>query len=58
MFFDAAGWTLKNLVNTMKEHPTEILLTMKKRPRHSPIMGQIIVLKVGWLPVAQLPRAL
>lgn len=34
----------------MKEHPTEILLTMKKRPRHSPIMGQVIVHKPYKIP--------
>ncbi|KAI1286798.1 Connector enhancer of kinase suppressor of ras 2 [Halotydeus destructor] len=44
------GWTLKKLVSTMKEHPTEILLTMKKRPRHSPIMGQVILMKPYKIP--------
>lgn len=29
----------------MKESPTEILLTLKKRPRHSPYAGQVVVLK-------------
>ncbi len=44
------GWQLKKLVSSMKEHPTEILLTIKKRPRHSNIMGQVIVLKPYKIP--------
>lgn len=39
------GWQLKNLVSFMKDSPTEILLTLKKRPRHSPVPGQMIVVK-------------
>ena len=39
------GWQLKNLVNAMKESPTEILLTLKKRPRHAPYAGQALILK-------------
>jgi len=44
------GWQLKKLVSSMKEHPTEILLTIKKRPRHSNITGQVIVLKPYKIP--------
>jgi len=44
------GWGLKKLVNLMKEHPTEILLTCKKRPHHSPLVGSITVLKPYKIP--------
>ena len=44
------GWQLKKLVSTMKEYPTEILLTLKKRPKHSNILGQVIVLKPYKIP--------
>ncbi|XP_054163754.1 connector enhancer of kinase suppressor of ras 3-like [Oppia nitens] len=44
------GWQLQKLVNSMKEHPTEIILTIKKRPRHSNLLGQVIVLKPYKIP--------
>lgn len=44
------GWQLKKLVNCMKEYPTEIILTIKKRPRHSNFLGQVIVLKPYKIP--------
>ena len=44
------GWQLKKLVSSMKEHPTEIVLTIKKRPRHSNLIGQVIVLKPYKIP--------
>lgn len=44
------GWQLKKLVNSMKEFPTEILLTIKKRPRHSNIFGSVIVVKPYKIP--------
>ncbi|XP_077557286.1 connector enhancer of kinase suppressor of ras 3-like, partial [Haemaphysalis longicornis] len=34
------GWQLKHLVYMLQEHPTEVLLTLKKRPRHTNILGQ------------------
>lgn len=43
------GWQLKNLVNIMKEYPTEILVTFKKKPRHS-LAGQVIVFKPYRIP--------
>ena len=44
------GWELKKLINAMKEYPTEITLTIKKRPRHSNLIGQVTVLKPYKLP--------
>ncbi|RWS05114.1 uncharacterized protein B4U79_03212 [Dinothrombium tinctorium] len=44
------GWQLKKLVNQMAQYPTEILLTVKKRPRHSNILGQVTVLKPYKIP--------
>ncbi|KAG8189753.1 hypothetical protein JTE90_012928 [Oedothorax gibbosus] len=38
------GWQLKNIICAMKEHPTEVHLTLKKRPRHPNVLGQVITL--------------
>ncbi|RWS28732.1 uncharacterized protein B4U80_06826 [Leptotrombidium deliense] len=50
------GWQLKKLVNQMAQYPTEILLTVKKRPRHSNVLGQISVLKPYKLPSRKTTR--
>lgn len=36
------GWQLKKLVKVMKESPTQVLLTLKKRPRNGPIVAMEI----------------
>ncbi|KAF8778741.1 Connector enhancer of kinase suppressor of like protein [Argiope bruennichi] len=38
------GWQIKNIICAMKEHPTEVHLTLKKRPRHPNVLGQVITL--------------
>ncbi|CAN7946323.1 unnamed protein product, partial [Ixodes pacificus] len=35
----------------LQEHPTEVLLTLKKRPRHTNILGQVIVLRPYRIPL-------
>ncbi|GIX84740.1 hypothetical protein CEXT_811761 [Caerostris extrusa] len=41
------GWQIKSIICTMKEHPTEVHLTLKKRPRHPNVLGQVITLSPG-----------
>ncbi|XP_042899753.1 uncharacterized protein [Parasteatoda tepidariorum] len=38
------GWQVKNIICSMKEHPSEVHLTLKKRPRHPNVLGQVITL--------------
>ncbi|GFS34027.1 connector enhancer of kinase suppressor of ras 2 [Trichonephila inaurata madagascariensis] len=38
------GWQIKNIICAMKEHPSEVHLTLKKRPRHPNALGQVITL--------------
>ncbi|XP_064489107.1 uncharacterized protein LOC135400977 [Ornithodoros turicata] len=45
------GWQPKHLVYMLQEHPAEILLTLKKRPRHTNILGQVIVLRPYRIPL-------
>ena len=35
------GWQLKKLVNNLKEKPKEVILLLKKRPRHVSPYGQM-----------------
>ncbi|XP_073989557.1 connector enhancer of ksr isoform X3 [Rhodnius prolixus] len=37
------GWDVKHVTNLFAESPTEVLLTLKKRPRHTKVYGQIYV---------------
>ncbi|XP_071643471.1 uncharacterized protein Cnk isoform X3 [Temnothorax longispinosus] len=37
------GWERKNLLELFRESPAEILLTMKRRPKHAKIYGQIYI---------------
>ncbi|XP_026674146.1 uncharacterized protein LOC108630860 isoform X2 [Ceratina calcarata] len=37
------GWERKNLLGLFRESPAEILLTLKRRPRHTKIYGQIYI---------------
>lgn len=51
------GWLQSKLVNAMKESPTQVLLTLKKRPRHHPAPGRFEVIKPQKLPVPRRPHA-
>lgn len=35
------GWKAKKMLQLMEENPAELILTLKKRPRHLPVFGQI-----------------
>ncbi|XP_040576297.1 uncharacterized protein cnk isoform X2 [Lepeophtheirus salmonis] len=35
------GWARKKVLRLMNENPSEVTLTLKKRPRHSTVFGQI-----------------
>ncbi|XP_014468751.1 PREDICTED: uncharacterized protein LOC106741360 isoform X2 [Dinoponera quadriceps] len=37
------GWERKNLLELFRESPAEILLTLKRRPRHTKVYGQIYI---------------
>lgn len=37
------GWEVKHVMGLFAECPTEVLLTLKKRPRHTKVYGQIYV---------------
>ncbi|KOX71740.1 Connector enhancer of kinase suppressor of ras 3 [Melipona quadrifasciata] len=37
------GWERKNLLELFRESPAEVLLTLKRRPRHTKIYGQIYI---------------
>ena len=41
MFFGPVqvGWHSNNLVSILKDHPTEVTLTLKKRPHHTNPQG-------------------
>lgn len=50
------GWLQSKLVSAMKESPTQVLLTLKKRPRHIPAPGRFEVMKPQKLPVPRRPH--
>ena len=35
------GWQTKKMLRLMEENPSELILTLKKRPQESPLFGQI-----------------
>lgn len=35
------GWAIKRVLQLMEENPSEVIITLKKRPRHLPVYGQI-----------------
>ena len=37
------GWERKNVLELFRESPAEILLTLKRRPRHTKVYGQIYI---------------
>ncbi|GIX91886.1 connector enhancer of kinase suppressor of ras 2 [Caerostris darwini] len=44
------GWQQKKLVTAMTEHSMELHLTLKKRPRHINILGEVIILRPYRIP--------
>ncbi len=40
------GWQYKKVLMQLQESPTDVLLTLKKRPRHTKIYGQIYLIKL------------
>ncbi|GFQ74559.1 connector enhancer of kinase suppressor of ras 2, partial [Trichonephila clavata] len=44
------GWQQKKLVTAMTEHSNELHLTLKKRPRHINILGEVIILRPYRIP--------
>lgn len=47
------GWQLRKLVDIMKEYQTELILTLKKRPKHSISSGQVNIVKPFKLPLKE-----
>jgi len=47
------GWQLRKLVDIMKEYQTELILTLKKRPKHCNMVGQVNVIKPFKLPLKE-----
>lgn len=37
------GWERKSVLELFRESPNEILLTLKRRPRHTKVYGQIYI---------------
>jgi hypothetical protein len=35
------GWQTKKVIQLMGENPGEVILTLKKRPKHGNLMGQV-----------------
>ncbi|XP_035205869.1 uncharacterized protein LOC118180902 [Stegodyphus dumicola] len=44
------GWQQKKLVTAMTEHYTELHLTLKKRPRHINLLGEVMILRPYRIP--------
>lgn len=45
------GWTLEYMLGLLQTHITTISLTLKKRPRHSNLFGQMVYLRPHQLPM-------
>ncbi|WAR08235.1 CNKR3-like protein [Mya arenaria] len=52
-----AGWSLKKLVNLLKENPKEVTLLLKKRPRHIVPYGQMPHKKKREVQASTLPKS-
>ncbi|XP_052241563.1 CNK3/IPCEF1 fusion protein-like isoform X2 [Dreissena polymorpha] len=52
-----AGWSLKKLVNLLKENPKEVTLLLKKRPRHIVPYGQMPNKRQAQGQVSTLPKS-
>lgn len=37
------GWEKKSLLDILRESPAEILLTIKRRPKHTKVCGQVYI---------------
>ncbi|XP_078268744.1 connector enhancer of kinase suppressor of ras 2 [Rhinoraja longicauda] len=49
------GWQLKNLVNTLREDPSGVILTLKKRPQNTLTSAPALLKNVRWKPLALQP---
>ncbi|XP_030648420.1 connector enhancer of kinase suppressor of ras 2 [Chanos chanos] len=49
------GWQLKNLVNSLREDPSGVILTLKKRPQNSLSSTTNILKHTRWKPLALQP---
>ncbi|XP_055499447.1 connector enhancer of kinase suppressor of ras 2 [Leucoraja erinacea] len=49
------GWQLKNLVNTLREDPSGVILTLKKRPQNMLTSAPALLKNVRWKPLALQP---
>lgn len=46
------GWQLKNLVNALREDPSGVILTLKKRPQNTLTSTPALLKNVRWKPLA------
>ena len=42
-YLTVVGWNIKKIMQLMDENPSELIVTLKKRPRHLPVYGQIYI---------------
>ncbi|XP_072286747.1 connector enhancer of kinase suppressor of ras 2-like [Pyxicephalus adspersus] len=49
------GWQLKNLVNALREDPSGVILTLKKRPQNTLASAPALLKNVRWKPLALQP---
>ncbi|XP_043913210.1 connector enhancer of kinase suppressor of ras 2-like [Protopterus annectens] len=49
------GWQLKNLVNALREDPSGVILTLKKRPQNTLTSAPALLKNVRWKPLALQP---
>lgn len=46
------GWQLKNLVNALREDPSGVILTLKKRPQSMLTSAPALLKNMRWKPLA------
>ena len=46
------GWQLKNLVNSLREDPSGVILTLKKRPQNTLTSAPALLKNARWKPLA------
>ncbi|XP_048885620.1 connector enhancer of kinase suppressor of ras 2 isoform X1 [Brienomyrus brachyistius] len=49
------GWQLKNLVNALREDPSGVILTLKKRPQNTLTSAPALLKNARWKPLALQP---
>ncbi|XP_041949819.1 connector enhancer of kinase suppressor of ras 2 isoform X2 [Alosa sapidissima] len=49
------GWQLKNLVNSLREDPSGVILTLKKRPQNTLTSAPALLKNARWKPLALQP---